>query len=155
MENEKKTADAAAILFKRLYGVNPDTFKKMISILQREFDITPFYLRFFLITIPQTARRVFKRIFPYPGAAGKFYVRQAGTAGERIISDNRNAGGDADRGKTAAVVKCTVSDGRNTGREADRSEADATGKRTIPNRRNTGRNIDRGKTATIGKRPLR
>ncbi|MDR0376672.1 MAG: transposase family protein, partial [Spirochaetaceae bacterium] len=38
MENEKKAADAAAILFKRLYGVKPDTFKKMLSILQREFD---------------------------------------------------------------------------------------------------------------------
>jgi hypothetical protein len=38
MENEKKTVDAAAILFKRLYGVKPGTFKKMLSILQREFD---------------------------------------------------------------------------------------------------------------------
>jgi hypothetical protein len=37
MENEKKTVNAAAILFKRLYGVKPGTFKKMLSILQREF----------------------------------------------------------------------------------------------------------------------
>jgi hypothetical protein len=32
MENEKKAVDAAAILFKRLYGVKPVTFKKMLSI---------------------------------------------------------------------------------------------------------------------------
>jgi hypothetical protein len=29
--------DAAAVLFKRLYGVKPGTFEKMLSILQKEF----------------------------------------------------------------------------------------------------------------------
>ncbi|GHV00680.1 hypothetical protein FACS189483_10850 [Spirochaetia bacterium] len=33
-----KTQDAKAVLFKRLYGVKPDTFQKMLSILQKEFD---------------------------------------------------------------------------------------------------------------------
>jgi hypothetical protein len=31
-------ADAEAVLFKRLYGVKPDTFEKMLSILQKEYD---------------------------------------------------------------------------------------------------------------------
>jgi hypothetical protein len=31
--------DAAAVLFKRLYGVKPDTFKKMLAILQREYGV--------------------------------------------------------------------------------------------------------------------
>ena len=39
MEKEKKTTEAEAALFKRLYGVKPDTFEKMLSILQREYDI--------------------------------------------------------------------------------------------------------------------
>jgi hypothetical protein len=34
----KQEADAKAVLFKRLYGVKPDTFHKMVSILQKEFD---------------------------------------------------------------------------------------------------------------------
>jgi hypothetical protein len=38
MGRRKKAADAKAVLFKRLYGVNPDTFEKMRSILQREYD---------------------------------------------------------------------------------------------------------------------
>ena len=38
MEREKKAEDAEAVLFKRLYGVKPDTFKKMLSILQKEYD---------------------------------------------------------------------------------------------------------------------
>jgi hypothetical protein len=38
MEKEKDTADADADLFKRLYGVKPRTFEKMLSILQREYD---------------------------------------------------------------------------------------------------------------------
>jgi hypothetical protein len=38
MEKEKEAADAQEVLFKRLYRVKPDTFKKMLSILQREYD---------------------------------------------------------------------------------------------------------------------
>jgi hypothetical protein len=38
MSGRRKTADAEAVLFKRLYGVKPDTFHKMVSILQKEFD---------------------------------------------------------------------------------------------------------------------
>jgi hypothetical protein len=38
MGREKKAADAKAVLFKRLYGVKPVTFEKMLSILQREYD---------------------------------------------------------------------------------------------------------------------
>jgi hypothetical protein len=38
MEKEKEVADAKAELFKRLHGVKPDTFKKMLSILQKEYD---------------------------------------------------------------------------------------------------------------------
>jgi hypothetical protein len=30
--------DAKAVLFKRLYGVKPDTFRKMLSILQKAYD---------------------------------------------------------------------------------------------------------------------
>jgi hypothetical protein len=36
---KKKKADAKAVLFKRLYGVKPATFKKMLSVLQKEYDI--------------------------------------------------------------------------------------------------------------------
>jgi hypothetical protein len=35
---EKKAADTKAVLFKRLYGVKPDIFHKMLVILQKEFD---------------------------------------------------------------------------------------------------------------------
>jgi hypothetical protein len=35
MEKEKGAMDAKAVLFKRLYGVKPATFKRMLSILQR------------------------------------------------------------------------------------------------------------------------
>ena len=38
MGRRKKAADAKAVLFKRLYGVKPDTFEKMLSILQGEYD---------------------------------------------------------------------------------------------------------------------
>ena len=38
MGRGKRAADAKAALFKRLYGVKPDTFVKMKSILQKEFD---------------------------------------------------------------------------------------------------------------------
>jgi hypothetical protein len=38
MEKEKKAADAEADLFKRLYGVKPRIFEKMLAILQREYD---------------------------------------------------------------------------------------------------------------------
>ena len=38
MGNEKKTGDAKTVLFKRLYGVKPDTFERMQSILQKEYD---------------------------------------------------------------------------------------------------------------------
>jgi hypothetical protein len=39
MGREKKKAKAKAALFKRLHGVKPDTFKKMLSILQKEYDV--------------------------------------------------------------------------------------------------------------------
>jgi hypothetical protein len=35
---KKATDDAKAVLFKRLYGVKPNTFDKMLSILQKEYD---------------------------------------------------------------------------------------------------------------------
>jgi hypothetical protein len=38
MGREKKAAAASAIVFKRLYGVKPATFDKMLSILQKAFD---------------------------------------------------------------------------------------------------------------------
>jgi len=38
MGRGKKVQDTKAALFKRLYGVKPDTFSKMLSILQKEFD---------------------------------------------------------------------------------------------------------------------
>ena len=38
MEKEEKAAGAKADLFKRLHGVKPPTFEKMLSILQREYD---------------------------------------------------------------------------------------------------------------------
>ena len=38
MEKEEKAADAEAAFFKRLYGVKPHTFEKMLSILQKEYD---------------------------------------------------------------------------------------------------------------------
>jgi hypothetical protein len=39
MGKGKKAPDAKVESFKRLYGVKPDTFEKMRSILQKEFDI--------------------------------------------------------------------------------------------------------------------
>ena len=39
MGRGKKAQDAKEALFKRLYGVKPATFNKMLSILQREFDV--------------------------------------------------------------------------------------------------------------------
>jgi hypothetical protein len=39
MGTRKQEADAKAVLFKRLYGVKPGTFHKMLSILQKEFDV--------------------------------------------------------------------------------------------------------------------
>jgi predicted DNA-binding protein YlxM (UPF0122 family) len=38
MGRGKKAGDAKAVLFKRLYGIKPDTFSKMVSLLQKEFD---------------------------------------------------------------------------------------------------------------------
>jgi hypothetical protein len=38
MGREKKTKDTQEALFKRLYGVKSDTFNKMLSILQKEFN---------------------------------------------------------------------------------------------------------------------
>ena len=38
MGRRKKAADTKSVLFKRLYGVKPDTFEKMLSILQGEYD---------------------------------------------------------------------------------------------------------------------
>jgi hypothetical protein len=38
MGSVKKRQDTKETRFKRLYGVNPDTFHKMVSILQKEFD---------------------------------------------------------------------------------------------------------------------
>jgi hypothetical protein len=37
MGRGKKAADAKTVLFKRLYGVKPGTFEKILSILQREY----------------------------------------------------------------------------------------------------------------------
>ena len=39
MGREKKAQEAKEVLFKRLYGVKPSTFSKMVSILQKEFDV--------------------------------------------------------------------------------------------------------------------
>jgi hypothetical protein len=39
MSREKKAKDAKEALFKRLYGVKPDTFRKMLIILQKEFGV--------------------------------------------------------------------------------------------------------------------
>ena len=39
MGRGKKAQDAKAVRFKRLYGVKPGTFHKMLLILQKEFDI--------------------------------------------------------------------------------------------------------------------
>ena len=39
MGRGKKAQKAKEALFKRLYGVKPATFKKMLSILQKEFDV--------------------------------------------------------------------------------------------------------------------
>jgi hypothetical protein len=36
---KKKALDAKEALFKRLYGVKPATFTKMLSILQKEFNV--------------------------------------------------------------------------------------------------------------------
>jgi hypothetical protein len=38
MGRGKQATDAKAALFKQLYRVKPDTFDKMLSILQTEFD---------------------------------------------------------------------------------------------------------------------
>ncbi|MDR0760551.1 MAG: hypothetical protein LBF74_10660 [Treponema sp.] len=38
MEKKKEAEDAKAALFKWLYGVKPQTFEKMLSILQREYN---------------------------------------------------------------------------------------------------------------------
>ena len=38
MRREKRAADAQAVLFKRLYGVKPDTFEKMKATLQKAFN---------------------------------------------------------------------------------------------------------------------
>jgi hypothetical protein len=38
MGKEKEVADARAVLFKRLYGVKPAAFEKMLSILQKEYS---------------------------------------------------------------------------------------------------------------------
>ena len=38
MVGGKKAKDAKEALFKRLYGVKPDTFNQMLSILQKEFN---------------------------------------------------------------------------------------------------------------------
>jgi hypothetical protein len=38
MEKEIKAADTEEDIFKRLHGVKPGTFQKMLSILQREYD---------------------------------------------------------------------------------------------------------------------
>jgi benzoyl-CoA reductase/2-hydroxyglutaryl-CoA dehydratase subunit BcrC/BadD/HgdB len=38
MGKGKEAADAKAVLFKRLYGIKPDTFKNILSILQKEYD---------------------------------------------------------------------------------------------------------------------
>jgi nicotinic acid phosphoribosyltransferase len=38
MGKREKAADAKAVLFKRLYGVKPDTFEKMRGILQKAYE---------------------------------------------------------------------------------------------------------------------
>jgi nicotinic acid phosphoribosyltransferase len=38
MEKREKAGDTKAVLFKRLYGVKPDTFEKMKAILQKAFN---------------------------------------------------------------------------------------------------------------------
>jgi hypothetical protein len=35
----KQGQNTQAVLFKRLYGVTPDTFTKMLSMLQKEFEV--------------------------------------------------------------------------------------------------------------------
>jgi hypothetical protein len=39
MRKGKGVKDMKADLFKQLYGVKPDTFEKMLSILQREYEV--------------------------------------------------------------------------------------------------------------------
>jgi hypothetical protein len=39
MGRRKKAQDSKEALFKRLYGVKPDTFDKMLLILQKEFNV--------------------------------------------------------------------------------------------------------------------
>lgn len=39
MGRRKKAVDAKTVLFKRLYGVKPATFRKMLPILQKEYDV--------------------------------------------------------------------------------------------------------------------
>jgi hypothetical protein len=38
MKKKKKATDNKSVIFKRLYGVKPATFKKMLSILRKEYD---------------------------------------------------------------------------------------------------------------------
>jgi hypothetical protein len=38
MGKGKEVADAKEVLFKRLYGVKPAPFEKMLSILQKEYN---------------------------------------------------------------------------------------------------------------------
>jgi transposase-like protein len=38
MRKRKKVMDAQAVIFKRLHGVKPETFEKMLSILQKKYD---------------------------------------------------------------------------------------------------------------------
>ena len=38
MKRKKKATNAKAVLFKRLYGIKPGTFKKILSILQKEYN---------------------------------------------------------------------------------------------------------------------
>jgi hypothetical protein len=39
MEDRRRVADAKAVIFKRLYGVKPAAFEKMLSIPQRKYDV--------------------------------------------------------------------------------------------------------------------
>jgi hypothetical protein len=39
MRRRKKAVDAKTVLFKLLYGVKPDTFEKMPSVLQKEYHV--------------------------------------------------------------------------------------------------------------------
>jgi hypothetical protein len=39
MGKREKASDTKAVLFKRLYGVKPATFEKMLSVLQKGYDV--------------------------------------------------------------------------------------------------------------------